>query len=489
MSSLGIGALSAISVSLIFYLVISIYDYQKSQNLGDYFFYDWSLDNRSVAATIFASGMSLATVVIALLDLGRVFGTAVIWAPITYCFGWFTLVLAAPAIRRNTRSHDTLHTFLGRSYDSRGLVLVSSWATTIGFVGTFATEILAGDVIFTSIGLGKYGATIGIAIFALVTIIYSGVGGFRSVIRSDSIQTWLLLPSLLGICIFAVNFFLNSAETSFWSSDLLTTYTLPVSVFVSLALINIAFPIADMSAWQRVRAADSDASFQAGGIVAIAGFAITWTLLILLGAGMAPSIASGSSPFTELITNGGYDSDIKNIVLGVIVFPGLVAAMLSTADTFLNAAGHTYSLDIKKEQNRVSDGNQARATRDIIIMGVAGFLGALVFREIGFSIVDMIFAVYGGTLALCTPIIFSLYIKKEGVERYSQSALLAVILGFVISWGNGIYSISCRESSADVCSSIGEVWAPDIFMSPVLAFFVSLGVFILSFIFQKSIQT
>jgi len=489
MSPLGVGALLSIAISLSFYLGISVRDYRLSQGLGDYFFYDWALGNRSIAATIFASGMSLATVVIALLDLGRVFGTAVIWAPITYCLGWFTLVLAAPAIRSNTTLHDTIHTFLGKSYESRSLLLVSSWATIVGFVGTFATEIIAGDVIFSSIGLGKYGSTIGIAVFALITVIYSGVGGFRSVIRSDSIQAWLLIPSLAGIVALAFNLFSSVTYKPFWSSKLLTTFTLPFSVIISLALINIAFPIADMSAWQRVRAADSDSSFQVGGIVAIVGFAVTWTLLIVLGAGMGPSISSENSPFIQLVTEGRFNSSLSNLILGIVLFPGLVAAMLSTADTFLNAAGHTYSLDIKKEQERNSNDGQSRATRDIIIMGIAGFLGALVFRELGFSIVDMIFAVYGGTLSLCAPVIYALYFNEDSSAHiYSLYALLSVIAGFLASWSNGIYSIVCRSSYYEACGYIQSIWSPDIFMSPVLAFSISTVIFVIP-VLVKSLKS
>src|ERR1041384_1057375 len=91
MSTLSYGAALSGTVLVLFYVFSAIRDMARTRSLKDYFFAGWSLDSTAVGATLFSSSTSLATVVIALLQLTHIFGSALLWAPITFCAGWLLL--------------------------------------------------------------------------------------------------------------------------------------------------------------------------------------------------------------------------------------------------------------------------------------------------------------------------------------------------------------------------------------------------------------
>lgn len=481
MTSLTFGALISILLSLIAYLVIGRSDYYQTKNLKQYFFYDWTLSSRYVSETIFASGMSLSTVVIALLQLGLIFGIGLSWATLSYCLGWGILIFASPLIKQSTHKSDTLHTFIGATYGSPLLTKVASTTTIIGFVGTYSVELFAAYIIFSAIGIEGTYNTIGVLCFAIVTLTYSSLGGFRSIIRSDRIQTFLLIPSVLILFLLALNYWRASGSISLSASPLLFSYTLPFSVALSLFLINVAFPLVDMSAWQRVIAATSSKEFKKGATVSIIGFAITWTILILISIIISLSLQDGRDPFIEIVQSINNNNKFSSFIVGLLLFPGLIAAMLSTADTFLNAAGHTLSLDILNVNVADVDSNTStKIRRHVFILGLIGFVVTVLLRSIGFDIVDMIFSVYGGTLALFAPVLFALYFRDQFPNvDLSKPALISIIVGISLAWVNGIYSVMPAEYVSSLPASITTIFPQDVYKSPIYAFVASVSIFTL----------
>ena len=323
MSIVATAAFVGTLISLAIYLWMAVSDSRLASNLKQYFFYDWSLSGRAIAATIFASGMSLATVIIALLQLGCIFGLALYWATITYCMGWIVLVCVVPLIRRQIHPTETLNTYLGRVYGSRTVTKVASTATIIGFIGTFSVELLAGSILLESLGFTSSTATWGVIIFGLVALTYSSFGGFRAVIRSDKIQAALIFPTMVGVIIVGLLYWKNANGPSFIDSPLSHKFVLPLSLTINLALINIPFPIVDMSAWQRVSAARSTSSFLVGGVYAVVAFFVTWMALICLAVLVGPTLPAEVNPFVEIMQSLNNLPVPLAFVLAIMIFPGL----------------------------------------------------------------------------------------------------------------------------------------------------------------------
>jgi len=140
------------------------------------------LSERTVTVSQFSSSMSLATVVIALLQLGVVFASVYQWSTLTFCLGWAFFVLMVPGIRKHTVPRDTIHSFLGRRYASNAVRVIAATATIAGFLGLFATELFAADVVLSALNVNPRIVNEAIVLFAFVTIAYSTIGGFRSVL-------------------------------------------------------------------------------------------------------------------------------------------------------------------------------------------------------------------------------------------------------------------------------------------------------------------
>ena len=56
----------------------------------------------------------------------------------------------------------------------------------------------------------------------------------------------------------------------------------------------------------------------------------------------------------------------------------------------------------------------------------------------GFSVADMVFAVYGAQLSLFPPILLGLLFGKERLKSLSRYAKTAIVAGFTAGWGIGI---------------------------------------------------
>lgn len=482
MTPLVLGALLGIGASLGVYLWLAHTDSRSASNLRQYFFYDWSLDSTTIAATIFASGMSLATVLIAMMQLGVYFGIALMWAVATYCLGWVCLIGVAGKIRSHLADTETIHGFLGRRYGSSTLRSVASVATIVGFVGTFSTELLAGSILLDALGFSPRVATVGIIVFGVVALFYSSFGGFRAVIRSDRIQASLLVPTLFAFAGLAILYWKNLDGPALADSPLLRTYTLPVWVAVNLALINVPFPLVDMSAWQRVSAASSDSSFTNGGWAAVAGFFVAWTTVLMIAILVGPIIPEGENPFVAVLQGVSQLDGALTFILAAIVFPGLVAAMLSTADTFLNAAGHTFSLDLLGVDARAeARGQRPHVRLHVLGLGVVGFALALVLRGIGFGIVELVFAVYGSALALFAPVALALTIPgRYDLRPLRASAMAAIVAGVVSCWANGVYSVLATSGALELPASVANIVPPDVYRSPTYGIAISTAVFLLT---------
>jgi Na+/proline symporter len=481
MSAVLVGALVGSLASIVVYFFIAEQAHKRVREFRQFFFHGWELKGKMVGATIFSTSMSLATVVIALLQLGLIFGVGLSWATITFCLGWWLFTLVAPTIRRRALPRDTIHSFIGRSFDSETVKAAASVATIIGFLGLFATELFAADIVFKAFGFGAKASLSGIILLGFVTILYPALGGFRSVVRSDWSQTAFLLVSLIMIVALAFSYWHGHGEPSVRTAPQFRSLALPLSVALSLFFVNVPFPLADTQAWQRVIASHSDRDFKRGAVYAVIGFAFTWTVLIGTAVLLAPALEKDADPFVTLLQHGRKLSPAIAFLVGFFLFPGLLAAMFSSAEGFLNSAAHCFSLDLTA-LGRASESSDVsrQASRHVMVLGVIGLGAAVILRQIGFGIVDMVFAVSAGQLALFPAVLAGLYINKPDLlRRFSPAAISAIMSGFLAAWINGFYSTLAPQSSWWVWKHLGKLIPADVYRSPIYAFVVSNAVFLI----------
>ena len=181
---------------------------------------------------------------------------------------------------------------------------------------------------FTAHSLG--GHTQAVLVGAGVVILYSLVGGYLSVVVSDGLQLLLLTLALLYLL-----GFLSGPPLPLQPGDFAFGETLGPSLLMTLSF-TMAWVISPI-VWQRIASARSARASRTGLAYSLAAFVLLYTAVILIaihlrgvpGAGFAARIG-------RILPAGG----------AILVFLGIGAAIMSTADSALNLGALTLAHDI-----------------------------------------------------------------------------------------------------------------------------------------------
>ncbi len=469
-------------VLLLIYVRIAVQDFAAVRSVDDFFVYRRRLDARGVFSTFYASGMSLATVFIAFMQLAPDLGLALLWAVLFYSAGHLLLWLLIPRIKTMIDRGETIHTFLGQRYASPAMRRAGSVATVVGFVGVFATELIVGTYIFESLfGPGSsYWAAL--VLFTSILLTYALLGGFRSVVRTDMIQSLAILfvTGLLVLVAFSVGGPVTGLGSFDEASGILA---LPWLLLLNFFLINVLFPLIDMSAWQRVAAAVGPEAARAGVLPAALFFFVTWGLIVFSAVSLStivPADQDGGIMAALTIFAG---SGVVQAVLGAVGVAALVAAMLSTADTFLIAASQSMAMDIRQPQTAPGDGGDEAiinlARSDMLLLALCGLLVCLGLKAIGFRVDQLVFAVYGSSLALVPTVALALAAPIQwSLAPFRLAAIGSILAGLFAGWGYGVLTVVIEPAALEVLPLIGDLPGPP---SPYNAPTVALGASVLVF--------
>jgi Na+/proline symporter len=449
--------LAATLVSIGVYLALGFALGRRTKNLGDHLPVTTGHHARVASAAEFsastvAATISLATVVLAFFELAPYMGTWLLWTVVTTVAGIAVVRLAARKILLRMSSYGkhrpTLHEFLGREYDSHAVALVGAACTSLGFLGAFAVELTVGSRFLANL-LPSVPPFLIVAVLAAVSLAYTSAGGFRAVIVTDRIQMkaiWLLLVALT--IFYAVYIWSNGGLTvnltkipsdviNFsWREGLL-------AFLIGIFIINVPTFLSDMSVWQRIAGTEDPKQVFRGLWSSAIGAAVTWTLFVVLAClvpVIAATVADENPLLTLLHTLGGSYGIFGAVVLFACVL-GLYGAMFSTASTQLVAVSHTVHLDIirRNATNRgeiMASPEEVRLSRILIaVSAILAMAIVVILTAAGFSIADLVFAVYGAQLGLFPATLLALYSGKNKLKRLAPWALTAIALGFVFGWG------------------------------------------------------
>ncbi len=438
---------------LLLYLRIAVQDFGTITSVDDFFIYRRRLTARGVFSTFYASGMSLATVFIAFMRLAPQLGLALIWAVAFYALGHLLLWVLIPRIKGMIAEGQTIHTFLGDRYGSDTMRRVGSGATVIGFIGVFATELIVGTYIFENLfgSPGSYWAAL--VLFTGILITYALLGGFRSVVRTDIIQSLAILFVTALLVLVALSE--GESDGCLIPEELTGSFVLPWLILLNFFLINVLFPVVDMSAWQRVAASTSTQTARNGVFPAALFFFATWTLIVLAALSLTEFVQTNEDGGLMLALKAYGANGLLESVLGALGVAALVAAMMSTADTFLIAASQSVAMDIRQSGDEEPPRSDAAiinlARSDMLKIALVGLLICLGFRAIGFNVAELVFAVYGSSLALLPAVALALA-APAGVSLmpFRRPAIGSILAGILAGWTYGILAVlsSGNESLA-----------------------------------------
>lgn len=426
-----------------------------------------------------ATSISFATVIMAFFWLAEDYGIWMLWTVVTTVLGLFLVRFFAVRIWHRVADYErrpTLHEFLGGQFGSKTISQVGAICTSLGFLGAFATELTVGSVFFSSL-IPEIPAWTIVIVLSTVAFIYTAFGGFRAVIVTDRVQMlsiWLLLVSLPLFYVYyilthggwTINY--NNIPDNIMSFSVADKPGL-IAFLLGITAMNVPSFISDMSVWQRIAGAQDSKTVTRGLFRGVFSASITWAALVMLACFvfMIVKPVEGVNPLISLVQVIGNVGGGFGIVIMFVTVLGLYGAMLSTASTQLIAVSHTLYIDVFSRFVKPGPHGEIESRTELnisrIILVVAAIVSTILVQLLsmaGFSIDELVFAIYGAQLGLCPLVILALLMDKKKLKSLSIWAVVAVSAGFVVGWGLAIYGNATSRGNL-------------IFLSPVCSLAIS----------------
>ncbi len=432
-------SLLVIYVSVLFY---NAYVGNKAATgVGGYYVGDRQLGGTVVGISFFATFASTNTFI---GHAGKGYDYGVAWftmAVLLVIFSWMSWRWIGPPLRRFAAAWDALTIpdyirgrILGDNPDAEQHPLLLLSASVIVFASIlYLLAIFKGAGHLFQIFLGvPYEVAVGVTL--LVVVLYTSIGGFISVVRTDAIQGVLMLMGAITIF-----YFVTQAAGGITSVGQLTDMpgkeflfdlngAVPFAVLLGVSLSGALKLIVDPRQLSRFYGLKSDAEVKRGMWIAVLGMTLILACMFPIGL------------YAHLILENVTDTDliIPRLVNDPTIFPfwvtdllivSIVSAAMSSMDSVLLVASSTLYKNIIAPFKTIE--NEVRWSRAAVIAFAC--ISALMALNPPGDIVGI--TIFSGSLyAVCffPPVVFGLY----GRVASAKTTLVSMILGMstLILW-------------------------------------------------------
>lgn len=449
-----IWVLIAFAFYLIGMIIIGALCMKKNKTSEDYFLGGRQIGGWVAALSAQASDMS-GWLLMGLPGSIYLLGTGQIWVAVGLLIGtacnW---MFVASRLRRYTiRANNalTFPTYLeNRFHDEKKIMLlIASIVVVVFFLVYTASALAAGGKLFNSVfGVDYHVAlTIGVA----VILIYTFMGGFLAVCTTDFVQGTLMLVGLLAVPIIAL-FLVKPSELG----GVLTSSGVTASDFVNPLkegsnTISAVTVISGLS-WGlgyfgmphilvRFMAVKNEKELRKSKIIAISWVTLSLAFACFIGIigraylftkGVTLDATTSENVFIEMIKYV-FTDDIAVPFIGGLFLCGILAAIMSTADSQLLVTASSVSEDIYKGVINPKAESKKVLRLSRITVGVIAALAFVIAWNPNSSIMDLVSDAWAGLGSAFGPLVLlSLYWKRINLP----GALTGMISGglMVIIW-------------------------------------------------------
>lgn len=475
-----------VAIPLLWFVWQSVQEAPHTNTLLRFFQFGEPLKGRAFLATLLASNSGLSAAVYLFAVYGYWYG---LWAALWSSVFWILTQQASVWTIRRVETltaptgfltvNGTLHEFLGRMFHSRRVRIAAASLSFLSYVGLVACEILlAREIIgafLRTTGLHEVSSSdVNILTFIIASLVafYTAAAGFRAVIRTDIVQLALMIVMLGAIWAFIFVFVFNTgweslSQTYFasygslWDSFVDPSGQGPGNYWTYFVVCNIAFwavwwPVA-MDQWHRCAATQLestpiDSVKGTGGSLATLYLVVLSITFVALGVVVRTQVAgdaAATSPLGSFISLADAASSATygwQRILGAfgvgLICSGLIAAALSTMDTYLVVACQSLLLDLLAPRDNSSLKDVSEKSQSSRYLAGARLTVVLVFALICFlsyvfhyfyDIYEMIYFSFCFMLALVPVVLMSL-LGKATRER-EPGAFASLLLGMILSIG------------------------------------------------------
>ena len=367
----------------------------------------------SVAGTIVGGGMFLAVG-----QIGYEAGTVGFILGFIYLVGLTIVGGITKAVRglMDEGNHDSLLDLLGSTYGNRAtwqFCFICLWMYVFLLAGQFVALVLFARYVQDLTGVAWLPWSL-VALAVISIFVYPIIGGLRKDIRTDIVQVSIVFIAT-GIILWRI--LSNGVIGSMWAglppSHLLGTGYGAVFVIGAILFLTPSF-LVRMDIWQRIRAARSDTAskraFWIAGIVSCFFYLFFTTVGIWAYTLRLPG---GRYSTLELI-----NQQFRSPVILAVVFGAFFAAVLSSADTFVNNASlFVTRIAVPRLWSRKQEQSADRALLNwsrgfaFVLIGVALLVGVVIP-----NIVDLLVGAFS-LLLIYLPTILGLFLPRWRSNR------------------------------------------------------------------------
>ncbi|MFT4676525.1 MAG: SSS family transporter [Patiriisocius sp.] len=443
--------LSAILVYMVFCIAVGLWAMRRTHSSSDFFIAGRSLGPMVVALAIFSSTLSGFGFV---GGPGLVYsqGVSSFWMIILsttgYALGFF---LVAKKIRMMAELRDaiTLPDIVAARYRSEAVRFLMAITIVLGVMGYLATQILAMAVVMKSLLSG----TVMFADISLVTcvtvssavlVFYCVTGGIIASVYTDVVQGAIMMVAGVLILYTATQVFeggFTEASSIILKDDaeaMMPFGTAGIVVSLGWAFI---FGIGVAGQPHLVTKMMMNRSIADNRIilpVSIIGYALAALLWISIGVVMRALVLDGQAePLTGADQAAPFFLSVfASPILAGVVFAGLFAAIMSTADAFLNVGTAAIIHDIPKAFGAKVINNELRNARIVTVILAVVAAGIALVSD---TLVALLGAIGWATFAAAIFPVLAIGLNWRGATR--EGAIVAVVSSLSINIILNVFSI------------------------------------------------
>lgn len=435
------------AIYLLIMIIIGIICGRKTDSTEDYFLGGRKLGGFVAALSAQASDMS-GWLLMGLPGSVYAFGTGQAWIAIGLFIGTVcNWLFISKRLRRYTiRANNSLTLptyFENRFHDKKKiLLLISSITIVVFFLVYTASALAAGGKLFESVFEVDY--VIALTIGTVVILIYTFIGGFLAVCTTDFVQGLLMLVGILLVPITAY-FMLDAGEFAnvLNQSEVVGGSSAYLSLMYNNGVPYRFVDILSQLAWGlgycgmphilvRFMAVKNEKELNKSKVVAIIWVAISLFFACAIGVvgrvylfpEMLDSITS-ENVFIRMIIQL-FTEDIALPLVGGIFLCGILAAIMSTADSQLLVSASSVAEDIYKGVINKKAEDKKVLTLSRVTVVVIAVLAYLIALNPNSSIMGLVSNAWAGLGAAFGPIVLlSLFWKRTNLV----GAVAGIVVG------------------------------------------------------------
>jgi len=415
-------------------LLIGFYHFLKNKSTEDYYVGSRSIKashvGLSIVATDVGGGFSIG-----LGGIGFMMGIAGSWLLFTGLIGaWLTAVFIIPKIKSidGDQKFFTYPDFLRHRYNGK-VALVAAVISGIGYLGFTGAQLLAGAKLASATILqnnpfGLNPITFALLVIAVITILYTVIGGLKAVIYTDTVQWILLLSGLIFVTIPATLIKIggfSALKESLPSGHFSLLNISPVN-FINWMVTIIPIWLIGMTLYQRMYACKDEKqakkAWYIAGIFEYPIMAFTGVFLGMCARVVFPQ-AEAEMALPMLIR------DVLPIGVTGIVIASYFSAIMSTADSCLMASSGNFVNDIIERYFAKDISAKASIRLSMIATLIIGTLAVIMAAQFNTVLNAILYAYAFMVSGLFVPTLGAYFWKKSS----SAGAISAMLTGGILT--------------------------------------------------------